>query len=242
MLCSEHSSVNENNHEGVVSLLRCKRWSCDLCQDWNRRRVVALARRGQPNCFITLTVNPARYATPDEAAHDLKRGLVLLKRRIAKRYPSKKFSAMCVFERTKAGWPHLHILARAPWIAQKWLSDQMADLIGAPIVDIRKIQDQGRAAKYVSKYVGKDPHVFAHCKRWWRSHDYDQDDGWKPIKVMYGTRWQTVEVSYDEYIARAIMFGAEVEEIRSGFAYFKRRIGPTGVGLEYSFKGAPTEP
>src|SRR5690606_38272330 len=138
-----------------------------------------------------------------------------------KRYPSRRFEFLAVFERTKAGWPHLHVLARAPWIAQRWLSEQMADLIDAPIVDIRKIQDEGRAAKYVSKYVGKDPHVFAGCKRWWRSHHYDQDDGWRSPKIEYGTRWEKVDIRPSVMIANMEAQGLHVEEVRKDFWYFR---------------------
>lgn len=176
MLCSEALIVNKNENEGHASILRCKRWSCELCHPFNRGRVIRNGRNGNPNIFMTLTCRPERYETPDEAARDMVRAFVLLRRRIFKRYGIKNLPFIVIFERTKKGWPHMHVLARATWLDQGWLSQQMKELSDAPIVDVRRIQDKGRAAAYVSKYVGKDPHTFVGCKRWWRSHNYDECD------------------------------------------------------------------
>jgi hypothetical protein len=80
---------------------------------------------------------------------------------------------LAVFEQTKLGWPHLHIVCRVPWIDQRWLSAQMDKAIGAPIVDIRRIANLQELAGYVAKYIGKDPHHFEGTKRYWKSKDYD---------------------------------------------------------------------
>lgn len=175
MLCSEAILVNQGPTEGHATILRCKRWHCDLCNPFNHRRIKRLAREGLPNVFLTLTVNPARYETPDAAARDLKTAWVNLRRAMERSFEIKHPPFIAIFEKTKTGWPHLHILMRCRFIAQKWYSDTMKRLIGAPIVDVRFIQDTGRVAAYVAKYVSKAPEMFAHCKRWWRSHDYSID-------------------------------------------------------------------
>jgi hypothetical protein len=89
---------------------------------------------------------------------------------------------MAVFEETKKGEPHLHILARAPFIPQRWLSDQMSELMKAPIVDIRRVKAAAEAARYVAKYVGKGPKPFAKLKRYWSSPGYDLQKDAKPKK------------------------------------------------------------
>lgn len=184
MLCGEILNVKTGHGQKTASVLMCRRWACEYCQPYCRGKVIRAGKDGAPNIFITLTCQPSRYQSPDDAALDMKRAFVLLRRRIFKRYKIKNLPFLVVFERTKKGWPHMHVLARATWIDQSWLSDQLADLIDAPIVDIRRIQDKGRAAAYVSKYVGKDPHGFAGCKRWWRSHNYDQGENkWEPIII-----------------------------------------------------------
>lgn len=172
MICSEALLINQATYEGHASLLRCKRWSCELCNPYNHRRIKRAAREGQPTTFLTLTVNPARYETQDEAARDLKNAWLNLRRRMQKSFAMDRPPFIAIFERTKQGWPHLHILMRCRFISQRWFSAAMNELIGAPIVDVRFIQDTGRVAAYVAKYISKAPEAFAHCKRWWRSKDY----------------------------------------------------------------------
>lgn len=226
MICSEEVLVKNGGEDRLVSILRCKRWSCPLCQPFNRLSVIGAARRGHPDMFITLTVNPARYASPDAAARDLKRSFVLLRRAIFKRYQIKNIPFLAVFERTKAGWPHLHVLARARWIDQKWLSDEMRRLIDAPIVDVRRVQDQGRAAAYVAKYVGKDPHAFNRCKRWWRSRNFEVDpDDFEPIMDRC-IEWWTSRDSLAAKIEAYSRQGFRVVKQGSNFAFMTSRLPP----------------
>jgi len=78
-----------------------------------------------------------------------------------------------VFEATKKGQPHLHIVLRAPFMPQKWLSAQMLELLKSPILDVRAIDSTTRVAAYIAKYLGKDPHQFGTCKRYWHSTDWN---------------------------------------------------------------------
>ena len=96
----------------------------------------------------------------------------IARRRICRRQGIKRFPYFCVFEATKAGEPHLHILARMPYVDQAWLSVQMAALIDAPICDIRAVKSARHVAYYLAKYVGKDPHHFGTCKRYWTTRDW----------------------------------------------------------------------
>lgn len=218
MLCSEALVVNRNENEGHASVLRCKRWSCEICQPFNRARVIRKGSEGEPTIFMTLTSNPAGYDTPDEAARDMKRAFVLLRRRIEKRYGIKNLPFLVVFERTKAGWPHMHILCRAKWLDQGWLSNQMKELTNAPIVDIRKIQDKGRAAAYICKYVGKDPHAFNGCKRWWRSHNYQVQEELFETFFRFAQEYYEFPGSIHSYIASRVAKGYQIVEERNGYA------------------------
>lgn len=222
MLCSEASLVNASDIQGHAVSLKCKRWSCPICAPLNRKQVIRKGRQGKPNAFLTLTCNPHGYECPDDAARDLKHAWVVLRRRIEKRYARKNIPFLAVFERTKRGWPHLHLLIRAPWLDQKWLSDQMADLINAPIVDIRKIDDEGRAARYVTKYVGKDPHVFEGCKRWWRSHNYDLGEDERSPLVTYGSRWVEERKPLATVARELKAMGYYITEERDGFIAYQR--------------------
>lgn len=221
MLCSEHISINRSAVEGAVSVLRCKRWNCEICQPYNRRRVIAAASRGKPGLFLTLTSRVRDDITPDEAARALKEAWVTLRRRIHVRYGIKNLPFLVVFERTKRGWPHLHMMIRAKWLDQRWLSEQMSDLIDSPQVFIEKI-DAGRGcAKYVAKYLGKDPHAFAGCKRWWRSHNYEQVPPDDRPAITFGERWQTERRSIGAQRDLLTSIGFEIHDERPGFFTFR---------------------
>lgn len=153
----------------------CRSWGCEECQPTRKRQLVALAASGQPTSFITLTVNPAHGPTARARARKLVDAWRVVVRRAKKKYGYRSIPYLAVFEATKAGEPHLHILARVKWIDQRWLSAQMRSLIGAPIVDIRRVKGKRMVARYVAKYVGKEPGKFGTCKRYWRTRDYQVD-------------------------------------------------------------------
>ena len=84
-----------------------------------------------------------------------------------------KFPYLVVFEATPNGWPHLHILARVPWISQKWLAEQMQDLMESPVCWIRRVADDGRIAFYITKYIGKGSEKFGTLKRYWTTTNWE---------------------------------------------------------------------
>lgn len=135
--------------------------------------MIALIKSGKPNTFITLTVNPATNLDPAHRARALARAWPKVVKAAKKKYGYKSIPYICVFEATQKGEPHLHILCRVKWIDQHWLSDQMRRLIGAFMVDIRRVRSTDQAAHYISKYVGKEPGHFNSCKRYWRTQDYE---------------------------------------------------------------------
>jgi len=74
-----------------------------------------------------------------------------------------------VWERTKAGWPHAHVLFRGQPVSKHWLSRAWRDLTRSYIVDIRKVSSLEHAATYLTKYLTKDPQVPNGFRRWRRS-------------------------------------------------------------------------
>lgn len=221
-LCTDRTIVNENSAEGTIATLKCKRWTCPHCIDLNRRKVIDKARDGNPDKFMTLTWNSNRRETPDEAARVMKTAWVNLRRRIEKKFAVKNVPFIVVFERTKRGYPHMHILMRAPFMSQDWLSEQMADLIDAPIVDIRAIKDRKHAFWYITKYLGKDLASFKGCKRWWRSHNYEIEKGDPLPKFMFAAQIQIVDVNYYTMRNRIACGGYEVVMERRGFCHYRR--------------------
>jgi hypothetical protein len=136
------------------------------------------AANGEPNRFITLT---SKYRpdemTPSEAAQELVHAWRMVIQRGKREGIIKDMQYIAVFELTKQGWPHMHILARCSWLAQSWLSDRMAEYAESPRVDIRLIKSKARAAWYVAKYTSKAPEKFEGCKRYWRTLGYDLSPG-----------------------------------------------------------------
>lgn len=217
MLCSEAILINQGGAEGHASVLKCKRWSCELCRPLNHRRIKRAAREGKPTTFLTLTVNPARYETPDAAARDLKNAWLNLRRRMQKSFAMDRPPFIAIFEKTKTGWPHLHILMRCRFISQKWFSNAMRDLIGAPIVDVRFIQDTGRVAAYVAKYISKAPEGFNHCKRWWRSKDYEVDREEREPFKRFSPHVHEFKGSIAKWLWQSYGGSARLVEMREGY-------------------------
>lgn len=217
MLCSEAILVNHGEAEGHATVLHCNRWSCDLCRPLNHSRIKRHAKEGKPNVFLTLTVRPERYETVDAAARDLKQAFVLLRQQMKRELGIDHVPFIAIFERTKKGWPHLHILMRCRFVAQAWYSRTMERLIGAPIVDVRFIQDVGRVGAYVAKYISKAPEAFAHCKRWWRSHDYAIDVEEKQPFARFGNQVEQITGDLSQWLHRTFGGRQRIVEMRNGY-------------------------
>lgn len=189
-VCGGWSLVHHQNGDSRAISLWCRAWTCPDCF-WRRlRRLKREAQAGQPTTFLTLTVNPATYSGPDERAMRLSHAFRAFIRLARKTYPAKPIDYLAVFETTKRGEPHLHVLMRAPYIPQRWISALMSKLINAPIVDISKVHDKRHVAAYVAKYISKGPHRFGTTKRYWSSPGYHLQ---RPPRVAPaddgGSRW-----------------------------------------------------
>lgn len=171
-LCHAAAAVKIEENSLEIASLPCRSWGCPQCRRRRWRELKALGEGGVPNTFITLTVNPAKYMSPSARAQELAHAWRRVRRRALKTFNLQRLPFIAVFEKTKRGEPHLHILCRVPWLPQSWLSAQMEAEIGAPIVDIRRVKNASQAIRYVAKYIGKDPHRFDGVKRYWRSQDY----------------------------------------------------------------------
>ena len=185
-LCSDRTLVNANSAVGEIAALKCKRWSCENCNADNRWRVMQQAKRGAPDLFMTLSHIEGSKLTPDEAARDMKRGLVLLRRMIERRFGIKNIPFIVVFEKTKKGWPHMHLLLRGPYMHWQVLRGMWKQITGAFEVDVRRIPRKEQVLFYITKYLGKDLHAFAGCKRWWKSQNYLSEPDDRPLPEMFG--------------------------------------------------------
>lgn len=192
-VCGERSLVDRGVMAFRAITLKCRSWGCETCRTERQRQLIALAMSGHATTFITLSVNPAVGLSPEHRARLLVEAWRQVVKLACKRWGIGHIPYLCVFEATKKGEPHLHILARVKYIPQAWLSETMNDLIEAPVVDIRAVKSQGAAAYEVAKYVGKDPHRFATCKRYWSTRSWEVNGAERgPDDPIWQDRWYVV--------------------------------------------------
>jgi len=171
-VCGAMALVKDSEADVFVKPLRCRSWLCSFCCQRRRKQLMAEIANGQPDKFITVTSNPAMGGTPESRRLALGVAWATLVKRIKRTWPHFDFQYMAVVEETKAGEPHLHVAARAPFIPQWWLSNAMKEIADSPIVDIRKIRGVRQAVRYLAKYITKQPAQFGTTKRYWKSRGY----------------------------------------------------------------------
>lgn len=200
-ICREWSLVKLTPEERRSKPLYCRSWNCQTCRPKRKSQLLALAASGEPDRFLTLTVNPNVGNSPEDRLKLLSHAWKVLVKRLRRLHGPRAIEYLAVVESTKRGEPHLHILLRSPYISQRLISDAMRELIDAPIVDIRKIRDARQVVSYVAKYVTKAPEQFGSAKRYWHSGRYelDKDDRkkepWQPL-----FRWEICRQSEHDIV------------------------------------------
>jgi hypothetical protein len=114
----------------------------------------------------------------------------------------KRLHYMAFAEETQNGEPHLHILLRTVFIPQRWISQQMQEIIASPITWIEKVKGPKAAIAYVTKYVTKAPAQFGKSKRYWMSR-------WYQLK-----KWERTKATLYERINNKVVFQKFEEFIR----------------------------
>jgi len=154
--CKSRTIVGYNAEaRPAVFPLYCRRWDCQDCGP----RLVKKARKrlvaGNPTSFLTLTSRFGSHPTNAAAFRDLSLCINRLFKRLRRAYPRQTIEYALVWEKTRKGWPHAHVLLRAPFIPHALISRHWRELTGAYVVDIRRVQSSQQAASYVSKYLTK---------------------------------------------------------------------------------------
>jgi len=223
-LCTDLVLVNANQQRGEIKALKCKRWKCEICNPDNRWKVMCKARDGLPNLFLTLTVSDKGYEDENAQARDMKRGLVLLRRRIEAHWGIKNIPFIVVFERHKRGQPHMHLLLRAPYLHQKVLLGMWRDIMGSGGVNTKFVKNKEKILFYITKYIGKDLAHFEGCKRWWRSQNFNVVKEEREPIILFGECLYIDRVSLEYLHDRLKRDGMIVSEIkRGGFSFTSRR-------------------
>lgn len=158
--------MSQPRDEGeLVVPLRCKCWHCQDCREINRRLVLRRLETAAPTHLITLTCSQKAFSTPYLAFRHLSAAVPNLVKRLRRQFPAVTFQYLLVWETTRAGWPHAHLLARTSYLPQRALSRHWRELTGAPVVDIRRVTSARGATAYVAKYLTKTLAAPVRCKR-----------------------------------------------------------------------------
>jgi hypothetical protein len=116
--------------------------------------------------------------------------------KIRRRWGSFEF--VRVWELHKSGYPHLHIVSRGTFIAQKWLSAEWDKMGCGKIVDIRKIENSKHATIYITKYLGKS---FGTLTKLWsgtrlvNKSNHWLPENWQPVQRVKREGWSWGAIS-----------------------------------------------
>lgn len=131
-----------------------------------------------------MTTSTRTAATPDLAFPIANESIGKLIKRWRRKFPNESVEYFLVWERTKAGWPHAHILLSAPKVSKHWLSQNWRELTGSYIIDLQPVSNYQRAAGYLTKYLAKNPQVPPGQRRWRRSGQFFDLSKEPPLEKM----------------------------------------------------------
>jgi len=192
-LCGQWTLVKDGGEERRAKPLPCRSWHCEYCAPRRKSQLQALAASGDPNRFITLTINPAIGTSQEARLKILSHAWKVIIKRLRYLHPQQPIQYLALVEATKNGEPHLHILYRGPYVKQSLLSAAMEEIAASPIVDIRRIRGLREVIRYVAKYVTKAPAQFGTSKRYWHSADYDlAKDTYEQARFRPSEPWRIV--------------------------------------------------
>jgi len=171
-------AIDAETEKTVLCPVTCKRWGCSYCAPRKIRRLAFLTNGAQPNRWIRLGVDPAKYESPKAAWEHTAPLLPECIRSLRKNLGPIEYLRVC--ELHKSGFPHYHALLRSGFIPQKMLSSTWKTLADAPVVWISKIDKSFSSFRYLTKYLTKlhriewtDRHV-SYSRNFFRPEDTEK--------------------------------------------------------------------
>lgn len=138
-----------------------------------------------------MTTSTRTAATPELAFPVANESIGKLIKRWRRKFPNERIEYFLVWETTKAGWPHAHILLSAPRVSKHWLSHNWKELTGSYIIDLQPVSNHQRAAGYLTKYLAKNPQVPTGQRRWRRSANFfDRAQEPPQVKLPTLSKWE----------------------------------------------------
>lgn len=164
--------VGRSTNLHVIVQPPCNRWRCPRCSKIKAFKLQQRMALTRPNRFLTLTHHPRDGESPPEALVRMRRDWHIMQRRLQRANSHTPLRYLLVVEWTGAGFPHFHILLNSRFLPQRTISRAWKEIHGAPIVDIRRVRQPKRAAKYLSKYLTKATPLPPRMRRWSCSRGY----------------------------------------------------------------------
>lgn len=155
-------------HQTATKLVpaTCGRWSCGSCGPRKARRLRRRLTRTTPTRLITLTLRPNPAASAREELARANRAWSILWRRYKRQFGDAAVGYAKIVELTKAGTPHLHIIAEMPYVPQRSLSAAWNALTGSYVVDIRRVRSRNGIGGYLTSYLTKALAVPEGMRKW----------------------------------------------------------------------------
>lgn len=154
--CGEGSivGVDPTGTRVIVIPIFCKSWDCPICGPMKRDIWIGRFLSGHPTHSMTLTSYLRKGADPRAQCRLAKAAWSRLVEDIREKFGPIEYAL--VWELTKKGAPHAHILYRGPYIPQRWLSLRWATLGIGRVVHLKRIKDARLEVLHSCKYLGKD--------------------------------------------------------------------------------------
>lgn len=241
--CGRWSTTGQTDDGSWHVPLFCHRWDCYRCGAQKVRQLLSRLEDVEAQRFMTLSCNPARWASPTEAFYGLSKAVGLLAKRIRTAFGPGAFEYCLIWEVTRKGWPHIHLLTRGAFIPQRWLSACWKELTDAPVVDIRQIVSNVQLAAYVLKYITKAPEAPMKMKRYRFSRRFLKPrDHPHPTRYEGAVNWKVDYRSIDEVKQDALRQGKRVVAFDDGCIFVPNApLSENFDSLPQTFKGWPVE-
>lgn len=223
--CGSFSLVADDaaGHTWVIPF-RCGSWACPDCGPVKKAKLLRRLQPSPANLFITLTCDPARYDSPSLAFAQLRDAFQCWIKRIRRHVSPSALEYFAVWETTAAGWPHLHVLTRGPFIPPSVVREHWAALTGAYVIDLQTVKNVKNVAPYLAKYLTKELTAPPGFHRYMASANYLlEPDSPDASLVPPGLHWEIMPVSAASYRIVAEYSGVDVDDLGGGVIRLHKR-------------------
>ncbi len=158
-MVAKHSGL----HRAIIFRPNCKQWKCDYCGHQRGAWFAVLAAHGhavlsaegKQMMFWTVTSH-RRIRTLHKGIMVWRQAWPKLRKRLQR--AAEQVAYASIPEQHKDGSFHVHLIAAAN-VTERWCKDNAAECGLGYIGDFTEIENAGKAAWYVSKYLTKHSHT-----------------------------------------------------------------------------------